>query len=336
MLVALGGIFVAIPYFLNLYQSMLHPNFKEISPRFGLIDGNEPILGFLMPILFILFLFFFPKKWREQYIFSLALLITPFIVLNQQLITNRIFETGHYHWYTNQPLAVIFLIIILFYQARIIQEKWKLLTNINVLRILAVLIIGVSFYTGITIQIASYIESKDQILRNQRFAPIIEWLNTNAEKEEVVLTDLTLAELIPTYTSLNSFDGSSSYYYLAASNERMLESLFLFYRLDGLEGKDARDFFLSEKERAHISRRVYGEYYKEKFGGEVEIPDEKLFTFAEKYQSFLSIPISKFLKKHKVKYVVWDTKNHLQWQLNQYPFLSPVYEKEDFIIYLIQ
>ncbi len=334
--VVLGSLLVTIPYFLNLYRSILHPNFSEVSPRFGLIDGRQPILGFLVPIIFILFVLFFPKKRQNRYLFSLALLLTPFIVLNQQLITNRIFETGHYHWYTNQPLAIIFFIIILFYQTGIIQERWRVLKTINILKILAVLIIGISLYTGITIQTASYKEQQDGILQDQKYAPIIKWLNAYTQKDEVVLADWILARVIPSYTSLNVFDGTSGYYYLAASRQRMSDIIFLFHRLDGLKGEEAKNRFLEAETRVSISRGLYGEYYKEKFGDEVKIPDEILLDLAKKYQDSLLIPLDKFLKIHDVKYVVWDKKDYPQWQMDQYKFLDPVYEEGNFKIYILQ
>lgn len=335
-LLVLGSILVAIPYFLNFYNALLHPNFGEVSLRWGLIDSRQPLLGFLVPGLFIIFLLFFPKKWKERYIFSLALLLTPFIVLNQQLITGKMMEFGHYHWYINQPIAIVFLIIILFYWAKIIHDKYQFLRKINLVKILAISMIGIGLYTGIIIQKVSYQACEAEILSEQRYAPVVQWLNTNAGKDEVVLADKRSSAFISIYTSLNLFDGPQGYYYISASQEKMLDSLFLFYRLAGLKSEDAKVIFLSGKERGYISRGAFGEYYKEKMGGEENIPDEILLDFAGKYQDFLLIPLDRFLKINDIKYIVWDRKNYPQWQLGQYQFLKSVYEKDDFTIYLLK
>ena len=335
IIMALGGIFIAFPYFLNVYRSTLHPYFLEITARFGLVETHQPILGFLIPSIFIIFLLFFPRKWPERYIFSLALFIAPFIVLNQQIVTGKNFNSGHYHWFVHQPLVIIFLVIIFLYQTKFWQEKLKLFKNVNISKILACLIIVGSIYTGVVIQAASYEESERQILYDQRYAPIVEWLNNNTEKEEVVLSDFHQSGILSIYTSLNQFYNVSSYLYFSASSERILNSLFVFYRLDGVNEEDAEELFLQEQEKYLISKRVYSTYYRDVFGSALAIPDQVLSSFAEKYQDFLLIPFDKFLKMHDVKYVVWDTKNYSQWQLDQYEFLSKVYEEGDFKIYRI-
>ena len=331
-LVAMGGIIIAIPYFLNFYEATLYPFFEEIIFRGRLVETHQIILGFLVPSMFIIFLLFFPRKWRQQYIFSLALFIAPFIVLNQQIITGKDFSSGHYHWNYHQPLAVVFLIIILFYQIKFWSRRaGKLFKNINTSKILAFLIIGVSIYTGIVIQSASYAKSEDQILYDQRYGPVVEWLNVNTEKEEVVLAAPEQLDILLIYTSLDSFYPNGPY--LSTSNEKLLTALFLFYRLDGVSGEDARDLFLREQERRKISFNVYGAYYKNISGDAKSIPDQILYSFAEKYQDFLLIPLDKFFKMYDIKYVVWDKKNHPKWQPDQYQFLNKVYEEGDFAIY---
>ena len=332
---AFGGVFIAIPYFFNVYKTSLHPYFIEMTTRFGLVESHQPILGFLVPIMFIIVLFFFPRKWPGRYIFSLALFIAPFIVLNQQVITGKDFNSGHYHWFIHQPLAIVFLVTIFLYQTKFWQEKLKILKNINMSRILACLIILISFYAGIVIQAASYKESEGQLLYDQRYAPIVEWLNNNTKKEEVVLTDFHQSEILSIYTSLNQFYSLLGRYYFSASNERILNSLFLFYRLDGLRGEEAKTFFLQEPERHFISKNLYGPYYRNLSGKASDIPDQLLFSFAEKYQDFLLIPVDKFLKTYEVKYVVWDKKNYPQWHIDQYEFLNKVYENGDFEILII-
>jgi len=335
ILMALGGVVIAIPYLLNIYRSILHPYFNEVNVRFGLVETHQLILGFLVPSIFIVFLIFFPKNWRQRYIFSLALLIAPFIVLNQQLITGKDFHSGHYHWFFNQPLTIIFLIMIFLYQTRFWQEKLKLFKNIDISKILACLIIGASFYTGIVVQAASYKESESQILGDQRSGPVTEWLNSNAKKEEVVLADIHQSDIVSIYTSLNQFYAFSSPYYFAASNERVLNALFLFYRLDGLKGEDAQALFFQKQARYIISKTVFGVYYRDMFGSAEAIPDQVLDSFVQKYQDFLLIPLDKFLKMNDVKYVVWDIRDFPQWRLDQYDFLSEVYGKGDFKIYQI-
>ncbi len=329
----LGAFAIGIFYFLNVYAASLHPYFEEVILRCRYIDTRQPVFGILVPSILIIFLLFFPKNWRERFIFCLALAIAPLLVLNQQIITGKEFSSGHYHWYYNQLTAIIFLVIVLFYQIRLWQEKLGFLTKKNTAKLAAFLVIVISFYTGITIQAGSYKASEARILSDQRYGAVAEWLNANAQKDEVFLAEPYQAGILSIYTPLNTFYSNRGDMYLAGSNERILNSLFLFYRLNGVDGAEARSLFLQEEERRIISYRIYGTYYKNVAGNAAAIPDELLCSFAEKYQIFLSVPLDKILKTNDVKYVVWDTKNHPQWQLDQYQFLNKVYEEGDFKIY---
>lgn len=329
ILLALGGIIIAIPYFLNIYKSTLQPYFVEVSRRFGLVETHQLVLGFLVPSLFVIFLLFFPRKWRERYVFSLALLIAPFIVLNQQLITGRDFHSGHYHWFIHQPLAIIFLVIIAFYWAE------KLLKKAYIPKILTLLVIGASIYTGTIIQAASYNASRDQILYDQRYSPVIKWFNAHAQKDEVFLADPHQGDVLSVYTPLNAFYNYRSCIYFSASNERIINALFLFYRLNGLAGEDAKDLFFQKQERYRLVKDIYGIYYRDMVGDAAGIPDEVLLSLVEKYKDFLRIPLDMFLVANDVEYITWDTKNYPRWQLDQYSFLDNIYNEGDFKIYQI-
>lgn len=327
-IVLLGSIVIAIPYFLNLYQASLYPNYAEVSQRFGVAESREPIFGFLIPFLFIVFLLFFPRKWKERYYFVLALIIATFIVLNQQLITGKVLQSGHYHWHFNIPLAIIFLLVIFF--SWISARKWELFKKIS-----AIAIIAVSIYAGISVQNISYIAMENEALEAQRYGPIMEWLNENAEKEEVVFANQETSHLVVTYTSLNVFHHTSIMYSLAVSQERLLNNLFVFYRLTGVGKDEVQEIFFQE--RAKISKLVYSIYYRELTGSYDGIPDTVVQEIVQKYQESLSVSTDVFLdklwSKYEVKYLVWDKKTDLQWQLDQYLFLEKVAAIGDFIIY---
>jgi hypothetical protein len=325
---------LGIGYFLNVYQAMTHPYFQELVVRFRYIGTHHLVLGFLVPSMIIIFLLFFPRRWKERFVFCLSLVVAPLIALNQQIITGREFSSGHYHWFYNQPTAVIFLIIILFFQLGSWQEKLVFLRRINVKKIVAFLIISASLYTGIFIQASSYRSADERIASDQRYGPVARWLSANAHKDEVFLADSYQAEILSIYTPLNPFYSISSYLYFSASNERVLNSLFVFYRLDGVTAVGARSLFLQKDERHLISKRIYGTYYKNIAGRADAIPDEILLSFADKYKEFLASPLDKIFKTYNIKYVVWDKRDYPDWDLGQYQFLGKVYEEGDFAIFI--
>jgi hypothetical protein len=282
----------------------------------------------LVPCLLIIFLLFFPRKWKKQYFFSLALVITPFIALNQQIITGKLLQNAHYHWFFHTPLAIIFLLIIFF--SWISEKKWEFVKKIS-----AISIIGLSVYIGIFIQTVSYASMESEALQKQRYGPVMEWLNENAEKEEVVLATEELSRLIVVYTPLNVFYHRAAMYSLTTSNDRLLNTFFSFYRLNGVGEDEAQESFF--KERVRVAHSIYGMYYRESTGSYEGIPDEVLQGIVQKYQESFSIPTNEFLdklwSKYEVKYLVWDQKNDSQWQLDKYSFLKNVAEIGDFIIY---
>lgn len=318
------SLLVAIPYFINLYQMSIHPNYFELQQRYGLAETRVPILGYVVPLLFIIFLFFFPRKHRNRYFFSLALVIAPFIVLNQQLITGKILHPGHYHWYYHTPLALIFLVIIFLNKLSEIKRE-------GLKKALAILIIGVGFYNGFLIQAASYAKYEEGFVQAQRYGPILEWLDKNIQKEEVVLADPELSGYVPIYTSLNVAYHSAALHYLSVARERLLNNEFLIYRLDGLKPEEAKEVFSRDKDQ--LSFRIYGLYYREKVGSNREIPDEVLLELALKYQDFYLQPVEGYLRKYRVGYVIWDTKLHPRWALDQYHFLSKIYEEREIKVY---
>lgn len=59
----------------------------------------------------VVFLLGFPRADKQKYIFGLSLLLAPFVTLNQQILTGRVMQEGHYHWYMHKPMAVVTIVV---------------------------------------------------------------------------------------------------------------------------------------------------------------------------------------------------------------------------------
>lgn len=327
--VLLGASIIAIPSFFNLYQATTFPTYQEVSQRLAILDSRAPVFGIVVPSLFFIFLLFFPKKWQNRYPFALALVTAPFIVLNQQLITGKVMQSGHYHWNYHLPLAIIFLSVIFFF--------WISKLNRPVLKkTAAILMIIIGIFIGLWVQNSSYAQYKDRIIDQQRYSKVLNWLSQNAEKDEVVFSDSETSRLIVIYTPLNVFYHPSARYSLAATTERLVNTLFLYYKLNGIGQDEAEALFF--KDREDISTLIYGVYYRDATGDYRNIPDELLLDLAQKYKKSFTISTSGFFKEmldeYEVKYFVWDKKNYPLWQLDQYPFLEKTIGIGDFVVYL--
>lgn len=322
-LVLLGALLIAIPFLLNIYRATLHPNYAEVSQRF-VFETRSYTLGLLVPLLLIVFLLCFPRKYKEQYYFGLALVIAPFIVLNQQFITGKTLMTDHYHWYFHLPVAMLFLLMIFFFWiSKLNQPVFK--------KTLAILIVVVSILTGLMVQGNSYAKNKARIVDLQKYGPVMGWLAQNAPKDEVVFANEEASHLVVIYTPLNVFYHGVARMTLAATTERLQNTIFLYYRLDGLTRDKVAEVF--SRDRVEISHLIYGMYYRD---GR-EMGDELLSKIIRQGQDSFAVSTSDFFKgmldKYEVSYLIWDKKQNSQWQLDQYPFLEKVAEIGDFAIY---
>ncbi|MEK7614410.1 MAG: hypothetical protein AAB428_01965 [Patescibacteria group bacterium] len=334
--VFLGALVVAIPYGINLYNATLHPAYQEAALRNGVIQTHAPLfVGFVVIGALALFLWKFPREDRGKYFFGLALLLAPFITMNQQLLTGKVLQENHYHWFFHKPIAVIFVLIIIFYfLSRRKLDFYR--------KAFAVLIITASFAIGMFVQAASYLYGKNDggnvAIERQKYGPVMRWLNENSEKEAVVLANNEASHLTVIYTPLNVFYHRAGMFSLAATNDRLLDTLFTFYRLRGVSAKGAREVFFAE--RGNISTNIYGMHYRKLSGAYEAIPDEKIAETVTLYEKTLAVPAHDWLKqmmdKYEVEYVIWDKKNNPTWNLDQYGYFNKAAEFGDLAVYLFR
>lgn len=330
--VYMGALVVAIPYCVNLFRVSLHPIYEQASMRSGIVLTHAPeFVGFLVVLALLVFLFGFPKEDKEKYMFGLSLLLAPFLTMNQQILTGKVLQEAHYHWFFHKPIGVIFMLLVVFY---FFEKKGMVFQK----KILAIGLIILSIGTAVFVQVASYKnDSRDGgtiAVERQRYGQVMDWLNDNVEKESVVLANDEIAHLTVIYTPLNVFYHRAAGYSLAATTQRLTDVLFTFYRLRGVGVKNSaevREIFFDE--RGVISANVYVMYYRELLGSYESIPDTEIEKFISLYKETLSTPSSVWLEniitKYEVGYVVWDKKAEPTWNLDQYRFLKKVAEFDD-------
>ncbi len=330
--VYVGALVVAIPYVINLYRVTSHPVYEEASIRSGIVFNHDLVfVGMAVIAALIVFFAGFPREDREKYFFGLSLLLAPFLTLNQQILTGKILQEAHYHWFFHKPIGIIFVLIVVFY---FLTKRRMLFTK----KIFAILIITASVGTAVFIQVSSYFndtrDGGEVAIERQRYGTVMDWLNQYAEKESVVLATDEISHLTAIYTPLNLFYHRAAGYSLAATKSRLLDVLFTFYRLRGV-GEDADGVFFAE--RGFISASVYVIHYRELLGSYEAIPDEEIQKIIDLYKTTLSVPTSVWLQNtlstYEVEYIVWDKKNDPLWKLDQYAFLEKKADFGDLLIY---
>lgn len=327
-----GALLVAIPYGINLYRASQYATFAEVSVRMGIVQTHAPLfVGLTVLIALGFFLALFPREDAEKRLFWFALLLAPFVTLNQQILTGKEMQAAHYHWYFHKPIAVLFLIVTAFYLlGRFQSGRYR--------RAFAALLIAGSIAVGAFIQYASYFRGGEDggamAISRQRYGPVLSWLNQNAVRDEVVLANDPVSHHVAIYTPLNVAYHRAGYASLSATRERLLDTLFIFYRIRGV-GDDAEQVFF--KEREFISWNLYGLYYRQLSGSYEAIPDGELRDIASRYRATLATPASKWLKgklaDYSVNYVVWDKKANPDWRVSGYDFLEEAAVYGDIVIY---
>lgn len=323
--ISLIALIISIPYLINLWRALNHPLYVEVSSRFGIVNTHTPQIGAMALILLAIFLLFFSRERKERYYFCLALVLAPLVVLNQQIITGRILIPDHYHWYYHKPLVIIFILIILF---EFIDKKSRNNFKKTGQLILVAIIVTINFYNAWIIQSSSYKNGEFLTAElNKRYGPVLDWLNDNAKKDEVVAGGKTISYLAPMYTPLNSVSAADGHYTLVADEEQMIERMFLEWRLRGLNTEDLINY------RSNISGEIYGQQYRKQTGEYTDIPSKKFNWLVDQYGDFLEKPMEDILRKYQVRYIIWDTVAEPNAQVSQYSFLKELHRSKEIGIY---
>lgn len=305
--VGVAGIFLSVPYWINFWQSIHNSNYVEAAQRQGLVLSRAPIISATSLILIALILFFIwvYKKYEAhhtQAMLGISAATAIILAENQQILTGQTVQPAHFHSYVAIPALLIVggaaIGIVLKWWAK--SEKKKIISWSAVTLVMLLLI-----FTSFRAQGYAYAEQKDAALNDQAYAPVIEWLNQNAQKDQVVEGDPEfLNEIIPIYTDLNVYYSNMSGPYFN-DFDRLENGLFLGYRLQGMTPQMAqRDFFGAL--RAQISAALFGIYYRDAYGGYDKIPDNLIQKIINDYGAYYQKDWSEVLSRYSLDYIIMD------------------------------
>lgn len=230
---------------LSLIQVSHSPLYKEMAEMSKLQSSHSPLFstaGIIVTILFLLLMFVYKRKWTEDEYFIVGLLGTALVVINQQVITGIVLQSGHYHWYFNTPIYIISLLWTLSYFSIQKDVKQKFVTAC------IVLISLVSIYVSVFIQYSSYTYWRNETTNDQRIYSAIDWIQTNTKPESVMFSNMKISNLIPIYT--RDFVAYSDYgmLYLVPHERRALDTDTIVKNgLDSFREKYKLDYVVWDK-----------------------------------------------------------------------------------------
>lgn len=324
------ALLINLPYLFNLYKFINLKSFSSVTNQVGLKISNSPIIGVYLILAWVLYFL----GWRSKIIkgknlwFWFCLNVSFVIILNQQIITQRIIQPGHYHWYVIKPLVIVLLIWFVF---NFIKNKCKACAWA-----LFLILIAGGFYLLITQQIFTYAQSKDDVLvHSQAYAPVYQWLNQNTDKNQIILSparDVAQYHLMSCYTHLDEYSFRNKVLF-PYSYEQNKHILFLEYRLNKITPNMAQELFPT-KLREELFYKIYDYYfYKTAYLESGKSTDEAVEEILAEYIDFYQKDLELQFKKYPIDYLLWDQELNPDWDLDKLDFLKLIFQANGVKIY---
>jgi hypothetical protein len=213
------GLCIGLREILELYSLYSSPLLSLVSDL-KISSSNRPVLGIFQAFSYLIFLIylFSDKIHRKnpQTLFISTLLLTTFVVLNQQVITHYSIQYGHFHWYFNVPIYFIMIAYVFMnWSTDIYMLKSK-----KIITTLFYIIVSLAILFTFFIQYSSFKNNYKHIQSIQGLGRIFIWLENNADHDCVVMADKEISELIPVFTHCDVLEADYGKSYLLSENRR--------------------------------------------------------------------------------------------------------------------
>jgi len=325
--------------FYSLYTS---PAADQLAHFFLSIDNRQFIMSTTGLATALLFAFYFyMRRGDPNNLFIFALIAAGWVALEQQMITGRTVQYGHYYWYFIVPLSIL---VSIYMGMRLIPDR---MSRFRV--VLSALLIVVAFiHTGGT-QYKSFFTTAENKLREQDFAPVLARLSEEAPA--VVLGDPG-GESYPFLTTI--YTPHDLYWNNAAtvsifSMEYLKEVFFVYLYLD----KDTRDDPAGYLRASLASTsNAYTVMYQNIESVEADISltrysspsaDTEILTARERLLPILeseyrarvpnALAVRNILIENGVRYILWDKRGTPKWDLSTLSPLTLIATSTDIELY---
>lgn len=275
--------------------------------------------------------------------FVWAIIAAGWIALNQQIITGRMVQYGHYYWYFIIPLSVV---IGSYFFTRIAPPRFH--------RYFAFSLIALALFAGIGQQYRSFHVQYAPKLAEQRYELLLEALNK--EEPAVVLAgsgseaDLFLTTIYTPH-DLYWIPAAGIYVYPERRLQEALE-LHLFLTKDarrdpiGYLSRVIGTSTASTNENVYLYTALEGlmsgyDFYayeralqggEKSFGGVRERLMEEIATDYKQHFSDVG-SVSVLLEERGVQYVLWDKVKYPDWDLSVFPTLKELVSNGTLTLY---
>jgi hypothetical protein len=306
--------------------------------------GYIPILSKIGLVTLVLFLFYsYKKKEDSNKPLILSLILSGWVALNQQLVTGRMLQIGHYYWYIIVPISIV----IGFYMI------WSLIDNLFLRKLVFVFFLVLAFVNTVGGQYKSIPTVLVEKRYEQNYRPIIDFLKKDTESKVILAAEDTNEYLYLIYTNHDVFWHSIEMAH-GASLHNLKDALFVYLYLNKNSRQDFAGYLnnsMSDEKDRSFYKNIYlnwegyasgFDYYeymnKFKDNAGIKILREKLINdFYKEYRDRISSEgVLDILNKYGVNYLVWDKNKYPEWDISSLNNLAKVFEFNNIFIYKLK
>ena len=209
---------LSIPYWVNNWKVMHHPNYGYLAERDGLIMGRTPFLPLPYVVGSVLVILVMSRGPNLPFWFVTSFLLGGLICLNQQLLSGATLQPGHWQNYSLKTFLLIAAAAALGQGLAPMRKKLPnaVATSCTVAGI--VVLAGL----GVWQQNQYYRTNRSKFAAKQPLAQVMRWLNANTTPNTVTLTDPMNAIDWSTPTRIDVLAYSHTYVYLPSFSDTLI------------------------------------------------------------------------------------------------------------------
>lgn len=335
LIISVIGVTVGIYNIVKMILYFSTTSGKQASYFLWATHGHQTVFSKIGFITLLLFVFFIYRRRHDQNnIIIGSFIFAGWVALNQQLLTGKIVQYGHYYWFFIVPLSIIVSFYMIWFLLP--WQRWRYI-------LFSILILILFLNTAIG-QYKSLWTTYANKLYEQKYQPIISWLQ-KIEKPSVILTDdgSATAYLFSIYTSHDLFWHNVGTVHTTPL-QRFKDALFVYGYINTLSRNNFAGYLtkeLSNTDELSMLGDLYIDLegfwsgldfytYRDKLlHSDPEILKKRnavLESLSREYTVVAGDPknILKILQKYQVEYIVWDRSKHPEWDFTFIPHLEKV------------
>lgn len=277
-----------------------------------------------------------------------ALILSGWVVLNQQIIIGTVTQPAHYYWFFIVPISILTGLYML----------WKLLVARDRLRVaLFSGLICLFLISGAVGQYRAEVNAAPFKRAEQAFRPLLDFLNADRSPGVILANDEDTSYLYTVYTNHDVFWNSTAAVNFNTPLERMNHALFVYVYLNKTARGNFAGFINSimdnpQKDLLSLYREPYKaiegyssgldffDYQSAVATRDEGVRQHREATIAEldreyKQLSADSRNVERLLQRYGVNYVVWDKEKNPEWDFSFIRNQEKVFSQGNFEIYKI-